>query len=69
MAKTEKTITAKVAKRKSVDIDGKLYGPGSLIDLPVSEAESLYEKGFIVEPDEQPAAEKADPGVTVEEQE
>lgn len=69
MAKTEKIIKAKVAKRKSIDIEGKLYGPGSLIELPVSEAEGLYEKGFIVEPDEQPATETGAPGVTVEEQE
>jgi len=69
MAKTEKIIKAKVAKRKSVDIEGKLYGPGSVIELPMSEAEDLYEKGFIAEPDEEPAADAGTSGVTIEEQE
>lgn len=51
-AEQEPTIDVLVAKRKSVDVDGRLYGPGSKLTLPLSEAKSLYDKGFVVEPDE-----------------
>ena len=59
MANTEKkkdaaepTITVMVAKRKSVEHDGVLYGPSEKLSLPVSDAKALYAKGFIVEPDD-----------------
>jgi len=69
MAKAEKIVQAKVAKRKSVDIEGKLYGPGSLIDLPIGEAEDLLEKGFVVDPAESAAPAEGAAGPSVEEQE
>jgi hypothetical protein len=48
----EETIEVMVAKRKSVDVDGVLHGPGAKLTLPLSEAKALYEKGFIAEPDD-----------------
>jgi len=69
MAKAEKIVQAKVAKRKSVDIEGKLYGPGSLIELPISEAEDLLDKGFVVDPSDFPAPAEETSGPSVEERE
>lgn len=48
----ERTVDVQVAKRKSVDVDGKVYGPGSKLTLPLSEAKALHDLGFIVEPDD-----------------
>lgn len=50
------TIVVKVANGKSVDLDGKLYGPGSKLTLPLSEAKSLYDMGFVVDADEEASA-------------
>lgn len=47
----ERIVEGQVAKRKSVDVDGKVYGPGSKLTLPLSEAMALRDLGFIVEPD------------------
>ena len=55
MAKTEQLSStptrATVARRKSVDIDGILYGPGEPVTLPANEVASLIAKGFLVDPD------------------
>ena len=56
----EPTIDVLVAKRKTVDFDGRLYGPGAKLTLPIREAKSLYDKGFVVEPGE-PAGSDTDP--------
>lgn len=64
MAKNDK-ISVKVAKRKSVDVDGKLYGPDSLIELSLEDAKDLFEKGFVVDPNEEPEAVEG-PGVKTE---
>jgi hypothetical protein len=50
------TIVVKVAPRKSVDVDGKLKGPGTKLTLSLSEARDLYAKGFIVDADDDAAA-------------
>jgi hypothetical protein len=50
MAKNE-TQDAVVAARKSVDVDGKIYGPGATVTLPTAEVAELRGKGFLVDPD------------------
>lgn len=49
MAKNE-LIEATVAKRKSVDVDGVMYGPGKTVNLPAAEVRDLINKGFLVDP-------------------
>lgn len=50
MAKND-TQDAVVAARKSVDVDGKIYGPGATVTLPTAEVAELRGKGFLVDPD------------------
>ncbi|MGO4379738.1 MULTISPECIES: hypothetical protein [Telluria group] len=67
MAKNDKNeiVTVKVAKRKSVDVEGKLYGPDSVIELSLEDAKDLFEKGFVVDPKDEPEAVEG-PGVKSE---
>lgn len=53
----EHTITVQVAKRKSIDHDGVLYGPGAKLSMAVSDAKALHANGFIVQPDDDDEAE------------
>ena len=66
MAKIEQ-ITAVVAKRKSLDIDGVLVGPGKEVSLPAAEARDLIKKGFLVDPAGS-AEQTEESGVVIEEQ-
>lgn len=55
MAKNE-TQDAVVAAHKSVDVDGKIYGPGATVTLPSAEVDELRIKGFLVDPSASDAA-------------
>lgn len=57
MAKTDKKVKVKVANRRSLDHDGKLHGPGEIVELPADEALDLRAKGFVEDlaDDSQPA--------------
>lgn len=69
MAKTDKNlVNAIVAKRRSIDIDGKLYGPGAIVELAPDEAFDLLEKGFVVDPREEPAGTDEGAGGQVDQQ-
>lgn len=54
--------TAKVAPRRTVDVDGRHYGPGQEVTLSLAEIKALQAKGFLLE--EKPTKE-AD-GVSIE---
>lgn len=64
MAKNEKLIKVKVAPRKSVELAGERYGPGSVIELEETDARDLYAKGFVVDPNGE-REETAEGGVSV----
>jgi hypothetical protein len=65
MAKIE-NAKAIVADRKTLDIDGKQFGPGSEVILPKHEVESLRKKGFLVDPDAVPVEVADGPTFTAE---
>lgn len=44
-------VTAIVAPRKTVMVDGKYVGPGSEVILPADEVAELRALGFLVNPD------------------
>ena len=41
---------ATVAARRTVNVDGKLHGPGAEIQLPKAEVERLRKLGYLVDP-------------------
>lgn len=59
MAKND-NVKAVVAPRRSVDVDGKLFGPGATVTLPLGEALDLLKQGFLVDPDADKAAVEAE---------
>ena len=65
MAKND-TQDAVVAARKSVDVDGKIYGPGETVTLPTADVAELRSKGFLVDPAADAVAEEdAAPSVSI----
>jgi len=56
-AKGAELVAAKVAKRRTIRIDGKHYGPGETVSLPATEVESLRSRGFLEKPGQQAVAE------------
>lgn len=46
-----KTVKAVVANRHSVEVDGKLYGPGETVMLPADEVSALQASGYLIDPD------------------
>lgn len=46
-----KEIKAIVANRRSVDVGGKIYGPGETVTLSADEVKKLREIGFLADPD------------------
>jgi hypothetical protein len=65
MAKND-SQDAVVAARKSVDVDGKIYGPGETVTLPTADVVELRTKGFLVDPDaDTAAADGAAPSVSI----
>jgi hypothetical protein len=66
-AKAAKLIVVKVAPRKSVEFEGKLYLPGDTFEIDIDEAKDLHGKGFVVDPNELEEQAEAGPGVTAAE--
>ena len=56
-AKGAELVEAKVARRRTVRIDGKSFGPGEPVSLPAGEVESLRARGFLEKPGTQAVAE------------
>ena len=46
-----KNVKAVVAPRKTVMFEGKYVGPGGEVTLPIDEAQELWARGFLVDPD------------------
>lgn len=65
--KTPKLVLVKVATRKSVEFEGKLYLPGETFKIDIDEAKDLHGKGFVVDPNEPEEQAEAGPGVTAAE--
>nr|WP_315400109.1 hypothetical protein [uncultured Duganella sp.] len=65
MAKTETPSSAIVAARKSVDVDGVLFGPGKTVTLAASDVISLRAKGFLENPDGDDFDAPSSGGVTI----
>ena len=51
-----KEIKAIVANRRSVEVDGKIYGPGDSVTLPADEVKQLRGSGFLIDPDTEEVA-------------
>jgi len=45
-----KLVEATVARRRTVQIDKKNFGPGQTVSLPADEVESLRNRGFLERP-------------------
>lgn len=57
--------TATVARYKSVDVDGTVYGPGEQVTLAKSEVADLRRKGFLLDPVDDEEPESAAPKVKI----
>ena len=63
-AKGAEIVDAKVARRRTVRVGSKHFGPGETVSLPAAEVEALRERGFLDKPDAKPVAEGNGPRFT-----
>ena len=63
-AKGAELVDAKVARRRTVKVKGKSFGPGETVSLPAAEVESLRTRGFLERPGAQAVAEGNGPRFT-----
>lgn len=61
MAKDD-NVSATVAENRSVELDGKVYGPGKKIALSVADAASLRAHGYLVDEGDAAVPESVKPG-------
>lgn len=58
-----KTVKAIVANRRTVEVDGKTFGPGETVSLPADEVEALRDAGFLADDSQAPSAADDAPSV------
>ncbi len=63
-AKGAELVDAKVAKRRTVRVGPKSFGPGETVSLPAAEVEALRDRGFLEKPGAQAVAEGNGPRFT-----
>ena len=47
---TPQTMTAVVARGRSLSLNGRRHGPGTMVELPVDEHAHLLAAGFLLDP-------------------